>query len=314
MEPTTFCTAIIPTVGRSTLARAVESVLQQSLPQAAFEILVMNDSGVPLSHADWMDAPCIRVINTNRRERSVARNTGAALAEGKYLHFLDDDDWMLPGAYQHFWELSQRSGAKWLYGMTQLVDRRTNPTIQLRHSLRGNSFLQTMAGEWIPLQASFIERSTFMATGGFNPLLAGPEDIDLLRRITLKEDVDETPNLVAVVIRGEEGSTTDYVHHSQASRMARESILDATGSFQRMRSSAASPFWYGRMARIYLTSTVWNIKHRRVFTAFSRFAAALASIALGKMGLFTKSFWQAVKKPYASITFEKGIEEARGKT
>ena len=39
------------------------------------------------------------VVNTHHSERSVARNTGAALSHGDYLHFLDDDDILLPGAY-----------------------------------------------------------------------------------------------------------------------------------------------------------------------------------------------------------------------
>jgi glycosyltransferase involved in cell wall biosynthesis len=29
----------------------------------------------------------VKILNTNRRERSVARNTGAAIAQGKYLHY-----------------------------------------------------------------------------------------------------------------------------------------------------------------------------------------------------------------------------------
>src|SRR5215207_1476426 len=116
-----LCSVIIPTVGRSTLTRAVKSVLMQSPPASDFEVIVVNDSGVPLSEADWQKSNQVQIINTNRRERSVARNTGAAIAKGQYLHFLDDDDWILPEAYQHLLDLSQSSRAKWLYGITQLV-------------------------------------------------------------------------------------------------------------------------------------------------------------------------------------------------
>src|SRR3970040_2395364 len=108
-----FCSAIIPTVGRSTLTRAVESVLTQSLPASAFEAIVVNDSGVPLPEADWQKSGRVQVVTTNRRERSVARNTGAAAANGRYLHFLDDDDWLFPNAYRYLFELSQASHAKW---------------------------------------------------------------------------------------------------------------------------------------------------------------------------------------------------------
>lgn len=305
-----FCSAIIPTVGRSTLSRAVESVLQQTLSAADFEILVINDSNRPLAWEDWQRSERVQIIETNHRERSVARNTGATFARGRYLHFLDDDDWLAPGAYQHFWELSQTSSAKWLYGVTQLIDRKNRPTIQLKHGMRGNCFLQALAGEWIPLQSSLIEKKAFLHAGGFNPLLAGPEDIDFLRRFLLEEELGETQNLVAYVIRGEMGSTTDYGGHSTASRWARERALDAPQAFTRMRGSAISPFWWGRVLRVYLTSFVWNLQQRQLFRAGSRAVYALASVFSAGKNCLSKNYWQSASRSYASVTFSRGIQEA----
>jgi hypothetical protein len=168
-----------------------------------------------------------------------------------------------------------------------------------------------MAGEWIPLQSSWIERQTFMRIGGFNPLLTGPEDIDLLRRILLEEEIAETANLIAYVIMGGVGSTTDYDQHPQASRWARESILDAPDAYQRMHLSAINLLWRGRMSRVYLTSALWNLGHRRFFTASSRIFYSIASMLPAGTGIFSKDFWQAVSKPYDSLTFEKGFREAQ---
>jgi glycosyltransferase involved in cell wall biosynthesis len=306
-----LCSTIIPTVGRLTLPRAVESVLTQSLPASELEVIVVNDSGVPLPEEDWQKSKRVQVINTNRRERSIARNTGAAVAKGQYLHFLDDDDWLFADAYQHLFELSQSSDAKWLYGMTQLVNRELDPLIRLRHGLNGNCFAQAMAGEWIPLQSSWIERKTFMRIGGFNPLLTGPEDIDLLRRVLLVEEIAETPNLIAHVIMGGEGSTTNYDRHPQASRWARENILDMPNVYQRMRASAVNPAWHGRVMRVYLTSAYWNVQRARLFTFISRIVLSLASFLAVGFGIFSKDFWRAIFRSYSSETFEAGIREAR---
>jgi glycosyltransferase involved in cell wall biosynthesis len=306
-----ICSAIIPTVGRPSLTRTVESVLEQNLPEGEFEVLVINDSGRPLGEADWQRSKWVQIIETNRRERSVARNTGAALARGQYVHFLDDDDWLVPGAYRRLWERSQTSRAAWLYGITQLVDRQHRPLIQLRHGLQGNCFLQAMAGEWIPLQSSWIERETFKRIGGFNPLLAGPEDIDLLRRLLLEGDVAETPHLISNVIMGGEGSTTDYDRHPQASRLAREGILDAPGVHAKMQSSAVDVFWQGRMLRVYLTSLMWNFQHRRLFTAASRGVFSFVSLFHTGTRVFSRDFWRVVFQPYASTTFERGFQDAR---
>jgi glycosyltransferase involved in cell wall biosynthesis len=308
-----LCSTIIPTIGRYSVKQAVESVLMQNLPGGEFEVIVVNDSGSSLLEAAWQKSERVKIINTNKRERSVARNTGAAMARGKYLHFLDDDDWLAPDAYQHLWELSQSSHAKWLYGVTQLIDRQHRPLIQLRHNLHGNSFIQAMSGEWIPLQASWIERETFLRIGGFNPLLAGPEDVDLLRRLLLEEEIAETPNIVAHVIMEGEGSTTDHARHPRSSRWAREGILEKTGVYNRMISSAVNSFWQGRISRVYLTSTMWNLQHWRPFTAMSRFLLFMMAILHGGTTLLTLHFWKAVIYPYASITFENGHQEAKGK-
>src|SRR5262245_17611149 len=99
-----FSSTIIPTVGRHTLARAVNSVLSQNFDKDDFEVIVVNDSGQSLRQQDWQSSNRVKVINTNRRERSVARNAGASIARGKYLHFLDDDDWLFPDALCHFWQ------------------------------------------------------------------------------------------------------------------------------------------------------------------------------------------------------------------
>jgi hypothetical protein len=150
-----------------------------------------------------------------------------------------------------------------------------------------------------------------MRAGGFNPLLAGPEDIDLLRRLLLQDEIAETPNLIAHVVMAGEGSTTNYVQHPQASRWAREIILDEPGSHARMDMSAVSPFWEGRKLRIYLTSVVWNLQHRRYMTAVSRLFFSILSFLLARTSLFSRDFWVAVRKPYASLTFEKSLQEAR---
>lgn len=302
-----FCSTIIPTVGRDTLEQTVNSVLSQSFDKDDFEIIVVNDSSEPLPRQNWQSASRVRIVDTKCRERSVARNTGAAIAEGRYLHFLDDDDWLFPDALDHFWTLSKKHQASWLYGSTQLVDRSGNELIQLHHGIQGNCFLQTMAGEWIPLQSSLIDTAIFHKLGGFSPLITGPEDIDLLRRVCLNGNIAETPNLIAYVARGDADSTTNYSEHPEMSRWARESILDTQGVFLRMKDGATSGYWFGKMLRIYVTSAIWNLLRRRIFTASSRTLYGLGVILLANYKIFSKGFWGALANTYQSPTFERGF-------
>lgn len=303
-----FCSTIIPTVGRESLGRAVESVLSQTFTSADFEIIVVNDAARPLPTAAWQRSARVRIITTQQHERSIARNTGAAMARGRYLHFLDDDDWLAPDALRHFWERGADKDVAWLYGITQLVDRAGRSIIQLDHRLEGNCFLPVMAGEWIPLQASLIGANVFFHIGGFNPLLSGPEDIDLLRRVALWHELAAVPEVVAFIEMGEEGSTTNYEQHSLYSRWAREKILDEPTSFDRLRASKRDAFWSGRLVRLYLTSSVWNARRFRLLTATSRAIKTLSGCVAAGSHLFAPTFWRAVTQPYASKTFARGFD------
>jgi hypothetical protein len=162
MNPEIFFSYIIPTIGRASLETAVKSVLDQEFSHAEFEVVVVNDSGNPLPHADWLASPRVSIINTNKSERSFARNSGAAIAKGKYLAFLDDDDWILPGALESFWNLAnQHPNAVWLYGGIRIVDEHINTLAEINSGLNGNCFAQIMGGAWAPIQSSLIQARAF---------------------------------------------------------------------------------------------------------------------------------------------------------
>lgn len=310
MNDPLFVSTIIPTIGRAAVSRAVESALAQDFSAAAFEVIVVNDSGERLPPASWQEDRRVRVIDTQRRERVFARNTGAAVARGRYLHFLDDDDWLLPGAYQSLWNLAKDSRAPWLYGASQLVDRDGTPLIQLHHQMQGNCFTQVMAGEWIPLQSSLIASEAFFAVGGFSPQVVGGEDVDLARRILLHGDLQGTEAVIACIEMGVEGSSTNYGQALEYNREAREKILAEPDALNRLIGSAGTAFWRGRIVRLYLTSVLWNLRHRRVLTAASRAMHGMAGLLLSVRYLPAGRFWKAVSSRYLSETFDRGWKQA----
>ena len=217
----------MPTIGRSSLNVAVGSVLTQDFCCAEFEVIVVNDSGRPLQEADWHASPRVRIINTNRCERSSARNSGAALAKGEYLAFLDDDDWILPGALAAFWELANTCpDAAWLYGGIQIVDQQGAVMAEINSGLAGNCFAKIMGGAWAPLQASLIQSRPFFEIGGFNPRICGTEDEDLCRRMAYYGEFANTPQVVGSLYRGQTWNTsTNYLRAPEDTKYSRDLVL-----------------------------------------------------------------------------------------
>lgn len=291
-----FCSIIIPTIGRASLERAVRSAVEQDFTAAPYEVIVVNDSGEALPAARWQDSPLVRVIDTNRRERSFARNTGAAIAQGEYFFFLDDDDWMLPGALSAFWEVYGRAkGAAWLFGGIQVRDGDNNYLGETKAELEGNCFAQVMGGAWVPLQSSCIRASTFFAVGGYDPYYRVTQDQDLSRRIAAVGDFASTPVVVGVLLRGSTWkSSTDYSQATEFTRKSRDDVLEAAGMLRRLLASAGSPYWRGRVFHLYASLALWNLRRRRLLRAGSRGLAALVVLLVSGRLLFSRDFREAV--------------------
>jgi glycosyltransferase involved in cell wall biosynthesis len=296
MKNNKFCAIIIPTIGRDTLDRAVLSVIDQDFPKSDFEVIVVNDSGSALPTRAWQSVSQVRMLNTNRRERSFARNSGAAVASGTYLAFLDDDDWLLPGAINSFRELANRHpNADWLYGGIHVVDEHGHCLAELNSGLEGNCFAQIVGGAWAPIQASLIKSKAFFQVGGFNPQIIVNEDEDLCRKIALHGKFANTPDNVACLFRGQTWNTSSkYLVAPEYIKYSRDQILAAPGAFNRLMRSSPDSYWSGRICRVYLSTVGWNLKNNKYTTAISRALFCSAAFIGAGLRVLSPHFWRGL--------------------
>jgi glycosyltransferase involved in cell wall biosynthesis len=301
-----FCSVIIPTVGRSTLSRAINSVLSQPFTAADFEIIVVNDSGRPLPPESWQNAPQVRILTIQKRGSRQARNCGAAVARAPYLLFLDDDDWLLPGALDYFWQMAQAHPyCGCLYGSFEMVDDQEQPIAcyRLPPERDGNVSVQLISGLWLQVASVLVRTDAFFAAGGFPPQFKISEELDLFNRLALREDFAGRDVLVARISRGRNWQTTaDYTDLYEYNRLARDRALSQPGAFQRLQQAAHNSYWHGRILRLYLLSMVWNWRRKkRFFTGLSRGLFALRSLLQAHKHLFSRDYWQAVRHDVPEI-------------
>lgn len=95
------------------LHRCVDSLLMQTFRDAEF---ILVDDGSP----DRCGAICdeyaarddrVRVIHQNNRGLSAARNAGTALAKGRYITFVDSDDWVEPDFLEQMYAVQSSTNA-----------------------------------------------------------------------------------------------------------------------------------------------------------------------------------------------------------
>lgn len=312
-----FCSVIIPTIGRASLARAVNSALEQPFAEAPVEIIVVNDSGKPLPEEAWQASERVRLLQTERRERSFARNVGAAVARGNYLCFLDDDDWLLPGAFAAFWELAQRApDAAWLYGGVRVVGAGGATLAERNSGLQGMRLAQIMGGAWAPIQSSIIRATDFFAVGGYSPFLLSTQDQDLCRKIAARGALANSGVTVACLFRGDNWKTsTAYVRATEDTRRSRHEVAQQAGTLRKMLASADSSYWYGRVVHLYLGLARWQLRQRRLAAVGYLAQAAVAALA-SLPHLLRRPFWQALGDEHVpgSLHFiqREWEEEGRG--
>ena len=95
------------------LARCIESVRKQTYRN--IEVFLVNDgskdASSPICHMYERIDPRVHVIDKENAGVSAARNTGIAAAQGKYIQFVDSDDYLAPGATATLIERAEHAGA-----------------------------------------------------------------------------------------------------------------------------------------------------------------------------------------------------------
>ncbi|HEX4337003.1 MAG TPA: glycosyltransferase family 2 protein [Polyangiaceae bacterium] len=202
--PSIDVTVIVPTFRRpQQLVDALVSALAQE--GASLEVRVIDDSpeGSAREVVESIGDP--RVTYMKRAVPSlgrpaIVRNEAWPLAQGRYVHFLDDDDVLVPGAYAaHLAALESNPDAVMSFGCieafgdnAEAVERETafwrgGAERARRASRYGRfGFVATLLFEGAVLQnsACMVRKTALEETGGFDALMPLQEDTEMHARGT----------------------------------------------------------------------------------------------------------------------------------
>lgn len=175
----TFFSIIIPTFNRAhIITRAIKSVVSQSFQDV--EIIVVDDGGTDNTEAVIKELGDGRIIfyKQNNKGVSAARNTGASLAKGEYLLFLDSDDELdssyLEEVRKHIYSEPDIlfTGAKFLTNhelVSEVLPRRPYGKLSNEGLFLAGTFM--------------VRKSIFVETGGYDPQIKYGENTELSIRL-----------------------------------------------------------------------------------------------------------------------------------
>lgn len=176
---------IIPTFQRPHFLKlAVESVARQSHEQ--IELIVVDDASQYGTETIVSEAFIGRaapiVLQSYRQGPAAARNAGLAVARGKYIQFLDDDDELFPEKISDQVRILESQTHDVVYG--DWLQGADLPSSRLeRRTTHNNHFASLVGITWVSLFAYLASADWCRRIGGWDETVRYNDDLDFFLRM-----------------------------------------------------------------------------------------------------------------------------------
>ncbi|NNE31024.1 MAG: glycosyltransferase [Winogradskyella sp.] len=165
------------------LSKSIENLISQGLADGDFEIIIVDDGSTDGSAAIAMryqiKHSCIRIINKINGGVGSARNAGLDIAKGKYIYFIDPDDFMVDKVLSSLLTLIEANKLDILTFNSEIIselsmNKGSNKTINHQIALspitNGRDYLATQEYQnecwWYIVDASFLRKSNVRFING----------------------------------------------------------------------------------------------------------------------------------------------------
>ncbi len=185
MDP--IISIITPTYNRgNTLETAIKSVIDQDIPE--IEHIIVDGNSQDNTREIIRKYPSVRFYSEPDEGLYYAFNKGLKLARGKYIGWLNSDDYYKPSLLNNALSilLSDVSIVA-VFGAAEVVFPETKKQPVLIPCIHQNEILQRAALDSIPINACLIRREEFIQLGGFDTQYKIAADRDFLFRFGLAQ-------------------------------------------------------------------------------------------------------------------------------
>lgn len=206
----TKISVIIPTYGKPLfLEKAIQSVQRQSLPE--FELIIVDDNN-PDTEARALTEELVQkymdidnrikyLKHEKNKNGAVARNTGFAVAQGKYISLLDSDDEYMTDRLRKCYDAIEKAPES-VAGVYTGCEFRCKGKVYNSYTgvTDGNYLVETLACRFMFCTGSniFVRKSVVDELNGFDGAFLRHQDYEFLVRVFEKYSLIAIPELLVI--------------------------------------------------------------------------------------------------------------------
>lgn len=245
------------------LCECVDSVLNQTFRDV--EIILVDDgatdsSGAICDRYGQQDAR-IRVIHQANGGLSVARNTGLDASEGKYVYFLDSDDYIVPDALEALLNLAESENSDVVFFDASVFFTDCDPDPNVYRYERTRSYGTKPGIQMLPELLDADEYRTAV------PLMLFRRSYMLEHGLRFRPGILHEDELFTFYVYHGNGCITHCHRQLYARRMRQASIMTGSSMCKRYESVCAI---YYELSELYRTGAIRDEAGHRYLARMSR--------------------------------------------
>jgi len=240
----------------SYIHRAIHSALRQTYRNV--EIIVVDDGST--DHTKGVVSQFSDVIYFYQKNSGVsrARNVGASLSSGKYLVFLDADDWLFPNSVDiQMKYFTDHPNLALVSGCHMKINSQKHELYYKQYEVKRDNYLHMLKSNYIgPPIAAMFDKEIFLKYR-FNETYRYSEDYDLYLRISKSEKILHHSEFVAAYyIHPESVSANRDILMMESSLFILKSVLGENPTTEEI---AAYKIGVKNWKNLYTHNIYWSV-------------------------------------------------------